>query len=127
MPKRDDVYLDHDLVLRGVLALERIAQALEEQPRAAAPPRAVRAQQSVTIDGPIPKCPACGGVMRHRNRRADGAPFWGCAAFPNCPGIVNIDGAFTEEDYPSGDYAAPPARGKIEDEFPEFGDDDVPF
>ena len=36
-----------------------------------------------------PACPQCGGRMLKRARKADGNPFWGCAGFPECRGIVS--------------------------------------
>jgi hypothetical protein len=36
-----------------------------------------------------PRCPQCGGLMRRRHRRKDGAGFWGCRGYPRCEGIVN--------------------------------------
>lgn len=40
---------------------------------------------------PGPACPDCGGPTRHRNGQY--GPFWGCAAFPRCRGIVKQNGA----------------------------------
>jgi len=38
-------------------------------------------------------CPLCGGEMAKRFRRSDGQPFWGCLKFPECRGVVNMDGS----------------------------------
>jgi ssDNA-binding Zn-finger/Zn-ribbon topoisomerase 1 len=35
----------------------------------------------------VPICPKCGAAMVLRNRKSDGAPFWGCSGFPTCRGI----------------------------------------
>ncbi|MBR1837003.1 MAG: four helix bundle protein [Kiritimatiellae bacterium] len=36
-------------------------------------------------DAPAPLCPKCGRTMVRRTSR-DGAPFWGCSAYPQCKG-----------------------------------------
>ena len=56
-----------------------------------------------------PACPKCGGPMRSRTRTSDGAAFWGCANYPDCKGIVDMDKAAAE----------PPAE--------DLSDDNVPF
>ena len=38
-------------------------------------------------------CPTCGGKMLKRFRRWDNQPFWGCENFPDCRGVVNMDGS----------------------------------
>jgi restriction system protein len=41
----------------------------------------------------IPACPECGGMMVLRTAQKGknaGKPFWGCASYPDCKGIVNI-------------------------------------
>jgi DNA topoisomerase I len=46
-----------------------------------------------------PACPNCGGVMVLRQAfrgRGRGNAFWGCANYPNCRGIVSIDGKASE-------------------------------
>ena len=38
-----------------------------------------------------PRCPTCGGPMQERTAKAGhhaGQPFWGCASYPNCKGIL---------------------------------------
>jgi hypothetical protein len=47
-------------------------------------PPAPRAEDAVG-----PPCHLCGGKMVRRMRKADGKPFWGCASFPECRGIIN--------------------------------------
>lgn len=40
-----------------------------------------------------PQCPVCAGLMVLRTARAGksaGRQFWGCAAYPDCKGIVNL-------------------------------------
>jgi hypothetical protein len=66
----------------------------------AARPRPVPgdAQHAVTLSETMPLCPACGTAMVRRTRRADGAAFWGCPAFPACRGTR-----------PLVDAASPPA------------------
>ena len=61
-----------------------------------------------------PECPYCGGRMVVRNRKADGAPFWGCASYPECRGIVNYD------DSPKEPVTGKPREYEMEDE-------DIPF
>lgn len=46
---------------------------------------------SVPFRGPWPPCPQCAGPMRLRHRRRDDAPFLGCASYPKCVGIRNIE------------------------------------
>lgn len=43
-------------------------------------------------------CSECGSAMIKRFRKSDNAPFWGCAAFPNCRTIEDFNEAdvFTE-------------------------------
>ncbi|HBC86108.1 MAG TPA: hypothetical protein DCZ94_04050 [Lentisphaeria bacterium] len=36
----------------------------------------------------VPKCPKCGSPTRLRKTRKDNKPFWGCAEYPACKGIV---------------------------------------
>jgi ssDNA-binding Zn-finger/Zn-ribbon topoisomerase 1 len=41
-----------------------------------------------------PECPECGKSMRQRTAKAGknaGQPFWGCAGFPECKGVRNLD------------------------------------
>jgi four helix bundle suffix protein len=50
----------------------------------------VKARGSAVGD---PKCPECGGRMLHRTARNGpraGQPFWGCAEYPDCRGILPI-------------------------------------
>src|SRR5262245_42413522 len=52
----------------------------------------VRAAQT-TAREPAPRCPTCGGrtVWRtSKTGRNNGQPFWGCAAYPKCRGLVPI-------------------------------------
>ena len=36
-------------------------------------------------------CPACGAALNRRKRKKDGAWFWGCTAYPDCPVILPDD------------------------------------
>jgi len=74
--------------------------------------------------GEPPFC-VCGKAMVRRARKADGEPFWGCPAFPECRHVVNFD----EEDREA-------ERRRTSPDEPEFGgqggyygpeDDDIPF
>lgn len=38
-----------------------------------------------------PDCPHCRKQTYKRARKRDGAPFWGCSAFPKCKGVIPID------------------------------------
>lgn len=43
-----------------------------------------------------PACPNCGGPMSVRTARSGkraGSQFWGCCKYPDCSGIVSIDGS----------------------------------
>jgi len=43
--------------------------------------------------GPVPACPLCGQAMVLRtaqNGKNAGARFWGCSAYPECRGAVNV-------------------------------------
>ena len=47
----------------------------------------------------VPTCPKCGAIMVKRVRGSDGAPFWGCSAFPMCRGtreLVAVAGGHLE-------------------------------
>jgi hypothetical protein len=37
-----------------------------------------------------PTCPKCGLAMVRRARGRDGAPFWGCSAYPRCRGTREL-------------------------------------
>lgn len=37
-----------------------------------------------------PTCPWCGSTMVRRERRSDGAAFWGCSTFPACRGTREL-------------------------------------
>ena len=37
-----------------------------------------------------PTCPQCGSTMVRRERRSDGAAFWGCSTFPACRGTREL-------------------------------------
>jgi hypothetical protein len=37
-----------------------------------------------------PTCPQCGSTMIRRERRNDGAAFWGCSTFPACRGTREL-------------------------------------
>lgn len=48
-----------------------------------------RAQQNETPqEGP--PCPKCGGPTRLRKTKQGNKPFWGCAEYPACRGIVDF-------------------------------------
>lgn len=50
------------------------------------------AQQQVSIRiPPTPPCPLCGG--KTRLRKGQKGDFWSCQRYPDCKGIINIDGA----------------------------------
>ena len=36
-------------------------------------------------------CPSCGAALNRRKRKKDGAWFWGCTAYPDCPVILPDD------------------------------------
>ena len=36
-------------------------------------------------------CPSCGAALNRRKRKKDGAWFWGCTAYPDCPIILPDD------------------------------------
>ncbi len=36
-------------------------------------------------------CPSCGAALNRRKRKKDGALFWGCTAYPDCPVILPDD------------------------------------
>jgi restriction system protein len=38
----------------------------------------------------IPDCPQCGKAMVLRTAKKTGKQFWGCSAYPDCKGIVNL-------------------------------------
>ena len=44
-----------------------------------------------------PPCPECGGRMTLRERKVDGAQFWGCSNYPDCKGTMDIDGEEDED------------------------------
>lgn len=48
---------------------------------------------------PEVRCPLCGGSMTLRMARfgpSAGNQFWGCANYPNCKGLVNLDGSIPD-------------------------------
>ncbi len=54
---------------------------------------AVRDDKTV-LDENAPACPKCGKPMRKRSAQQgkySGSEFWGCSAYPECKGIVNVD------------------------------------
>lgn len=44
-------------------------------------------------DNSSPRCPRCGAQMVLRHRKSDDGHFYGCSKYPNCHGIVNVDGS----------------------------------
>jgi four helix bundle suffix protein len=45
------------------------------------------------LTDPIPDCPACGKPMVLRTAKSgtnEGQQFWGCSAYPECRGVVNL-------------------------------------
>jgi hypothetical protein len=69
------------------------------------PPRPAREAPEGEIVGP--PCPVCAGEMKRRARKVDGKPFWGCASFPECRGIVNWG------DWGPMDVAPPPSEATV--------------
>jgi len=57
-----------------------------------------------------PPCHLCGGKMVRRMRKADGKPFWGCASFPECRGIINWQDWTPPEVRRVDDHFSPPAQ-----------------
>jgi len=47
---------------------------------------------SASADAPVSSCPVCGGEMRLRHQKADGKSFYGCRKYPDCRGIVDVEG-----------------------------------
>ncbi|MBQ8708868.1 MAG: topoisomerase DNA-binding C4 zinc finger domain-containing protein [Succinivibrionaceae bacterium] len=43
-------------------------------------------------DPSAPACPNCGKPMVKRKSSKTGNEFWGCSGFPNCRGLIDIDG-----------------------------------
>lgn len=79
----------HNAVIPDV----RIAAPASALPPGAEPMGARSPQASVASLVGVPACPRCGAAMVRRGagrgaRR--GMPFWGCANYPGCDGIVNI-------------------------------------
>lgn len=50
----------------------------------------LRKRHAAVHMGDMLSCPYCGGEMILRKRRNGGRPFYGCKAYPNCRGIVNV-------------------------------------
>jgi restriction system protein len=62
--------------------------------RTRAPGGAVAPTEAIGEQGAAARCPRCGGPMVRRIAQKGsnaGKPFWGCAEFPNCKGIENMD------------------------------------
>lgn len=52
-----------------------------------------RAAQKTDATAHIPACPQCGKPMALRTAKSgrnEGKQFWGCTAYPDCKGVVNI-------------------------------------
>lgn len=45
-----------------------------------------------TESDPPPTCPNCDGEMSRKVSSRSGKPFWGCRRWPECDGIVEIEG-----------------------------------
>ena len=58
-------------------------------------------------DPTLPGCPTCGTPMVRRNRKSDGAPFWGCPRFPQCRGIRPIEPRFEPTQAPQEIHPTP--------------------
>lgn len=59
-------------------------------------------------------CPSCGAALNRRKRKKDGAWFWGCTAYPDCPVILPDDNGKPGKARPKpalSEYACP-ACGK---------------
>ncbi len=73
------------------LATERLAERTRRK-RAAQKDQTDRSDQSDRSD-PIPECPQCGRAMALRTARGGrnpGSQFWGCTAYPECKGVINV-------------------------------------
>jgi restriction system protein len=78
--------LERDFIQAGgyseQLAVARLAERARQRP-------------SDLADEAAPACPSCGKAMvlrtAHKGVRA-GSQFWGCAAYPQCKGVRDIDG-----------------------------------
>ncbi len=80
--------LEHDFIEEGGYSEQLAAARLAK--RAAA--RANPSDPSDRTDT-IPPCPQCGKAMVLRTAKTgknEGKQFWGCTAYPDCKGVVNI-------------------------------------
>ena len=51
----------------------------------------LKKRHSAVCEGEAPRCPYCGGEMVLRKRRSTGKSFYGCASYPNCRGMVEVE------------------------------------
>lgn len=78
-------------ILRDIQAAE-LAAAEPKKPAPSEPTDALEDlfPSSGMMPTEEPNCPQCNNKMRRRLRKSDGAPFWGCIAYPACSGTRNI-------------------------------------
>ena len=88
------VTLEVELEGEGFKAVEDISAPTVHEP----PP-------APTTSAGVPKCPDCGGEMRER--AGSRGPFYGCAKYPACKGIVNKDGSVSAPRSGGGDEGPP--------------------
>ncbi len=53
----------------------------------------LKERQKQTTTDPVPDCPQCGKTMVLRTARSGqnaGHQFWGCSAYPDCKGVVEV-------------------------------------
>ena len=73
------------------LATERLAERTRRK-RSPKKDQSDRSDPTDTSD-PIPECPQCGRAMVLRTAkggRNPGSQFWGCSAYPECKGVINV-------------------------------------
>jgi len=80
--------LEQQFVKDGGYSEQLAAQRLAERTRGQQ-----RSVDRSDPSDPIPPCPQCGATMVLRTARTGksaGKQFWGCSAYPECKGIVEI-------------------------------------
>jgi hypothetical protein len=104
---------EEGVVIVGVFERSPVAGEAPAVPPARAeapapPPSPPRAE-----DAAGPPCHLCGGRMVRRMRKADGKPFWGCASFPECRGIINWQDWTPPEARRAESPSVPPAQAAL--------------
>ena len=82
--------LKRDMLAHALEVLAALVTSQEKSSHVKNLQRSHTLHVSVDEKAQVPKCPKCGSLMRRRQRRKDGAPFYGCSRYPSCNGIINI-------------------------------------